>query len=124
MLRFAVFSLVSFAIIFSCMGQMFQYSRGWTNGKRSSSHLHADPAIAEIFEVPSESERRLEKCIIQLQRFINNPYLIRPSYATIGNSNLFANGNGGSGNSIRHQSNEIFEDLAASESGEFATKHN
>ncbi|XP_055907790.1 pro-corazonin-like [Eupeodes corollae] len=133
MLRFVVFSLVSLAIVMSCMGQMFQYSRGWTNGKRSSAHLlQEDPTMAEIvFEVPSESERRLERCIIQLQRFIQNPYFIRPSYAATAGGNLFSNGNvGGITSSNRHQSNEIFEDLAASGSssssadGLFSTKQN
>ncbi|XP_055852660.1 pro-corazonin-like [Episyrphus balteatus] len=118
MLRFVLFSLVSFIVIMSCMGQTFQYSRGWTNGKRSSSHLHEDPAIAEVFEIPSESERRLEKCIIQLQRLIHNPYLVRPSYGPTSNVN------GGSGVNVHHQSNENFEDMAASETGEFSTKHN
>ncbi|XP_055907297.1 pro-corazonin-like [Eupeodes corollae] len=114
MLRFVVFSLVSFVVIISCMGQTFQYSRGWTNGKRSPAHLHEDPTMAEIFEVP-ESERRLEKCIIQLQRLIHNPYFLRPQYVA-------TNSNGNSG-TIRHQSNEILEDLGTSETGEFSTKH-
>ncbi|XP_055848099.1 pro-corazonin-like [Episyrphus balteatus] len=117
MLRFVILALVSFAVIISCMGQTFQYSRGWTNGKRSSSHLHEDPAIAEIFEVPTESERRLERCIFQLQHFMHNPYSMRPSPYAI---NLFTSGNSGN---IRHQSSEMFED-SASEPAEFSTKHN
>ncbi|XP_055908687.1 pro-corazonin-like [Eupeodes corollae] len=122
MLRLAVFCVISFAVIISCMGQTFQYSRGWTNGKRSSSHMHENPAISEMFEA-QESERHLEKCIIQLQRLIHNPYLIRQSYSSNPNDGiLFSNGNDGVSNNNRHQSNEIF-DNSASASGEFLTKH-
>lgn len=39
MIRIFVVPLLFLGLCLSCMGQTFQYSRGWTNGKRSSSDM-------------------------------------------------------------------------------------
>lgn len=67
MLRLLLLPLFLFTLSMACMGQTFQYSRGWTNGKR------APPAAAvltnghnlgllDLYEVPdATSDRRLER---------------------------------------------------------------
>ena len=57
--RMIVVPLVLLAAIICCMGQTFQYSRGWTNGKRSNSHFREDTGFPDLIEI--ETEKKLEK---------------------------------------------------------------
>lgn len=68
MLRMVVLPLLIFLFSMACMGQTFQYSRGWTNGKRANTAttlnnlFHKDDeSISELFEVQDANERRLER---------------------------------------------------------------
>lgn len=65
MLRIVILPLLIFLFSMACMGQTFQYSRGWTNGKRASplnNLFHKDDeSISELFEVQDANERKLEK---------------------------------------------------------------
>ncbi|XP_017076674.1 pro-corazonin [Drosophila eugracilis] len=80
MLRLLLLPLFLFTLSMACMGQTFQYSRGWTNGKRSfnsasplltNGHFHRgnDLGFTELYDLQDwSSERRLERCLSQLQR--------------------------------------------------------
>ena len=72
MLRIVIFlPLLIFLFSMACMGQTFQYSRGWTNGKRANNAPPAtalnglfhkdDDNLAELFEVQEANDRRLER---------------------------------------------------------------
>ncbi|TMW49442.1 hypothetical protein DOY81_005452 [Sarcophaga bullata] len=135
MLRIVIFlPLLIFLFSMACMGQTFQYSRGWTNGKRagnsaSSTALNGlfhkdDDGLAEFFEVQEANDRRLERCLSQLQHLVHNPLFLHTVTNTpLTLNNPGSNGNGNSnGNSMNnnnnnnpfarsHQSNELFEEL-------------
>ncbi|KAM7361916.1 corazonin [Cochliomyia hominivorax] len=125
MLRIVIFPLFIFLFSMACMGQTFQYSRGWTNGKRANTAttlnnlFHKDDdGMPELFEVQDLNEKRLERCILQLQRFIKNPLLLHTTAAALAmNPSLSANQNGNNNNNNNnpygrnHQSNELFEEL-------------
>nr|AUF71589.1 preprocorazonin [Megaselia scalaris] len=65
MIRMFVVPLLLLGLCLSCMGQTFQYSRGWTNGKRASS----DMDVLNPFNVgDSVIENKLERCLMLLQR--------------------------------------------------------
>ncbi|KAH8332761.1 hypothetical protein KR074_010401 [Drosophila pseudoananassae] len=80
MLRLLLLPLFLFTLSMACMGQTFQYSRGWTNGKRalntgspilSNGHLHRtnDLSFSDLYDLQDwGSDRRLERCLTQLQR--------------------------------------------------------
>ncbi|XP_033165748.1 pro-corazonin [Drosophila mauritiana] len=79
MLRLLLLPLFLFTLSM-CMGQTFQYSRGWTNGKRSfnaaspllaNGHLHrgSELGLTDLYDLQDwSSDRRLERCLSQLQR--------------------------------------------------------
>ncbi|XP_061394356.1 pro-corazonin [Musca vetustissima] len=119
----------------ACMAQTFQYSRGWTNGKRNGAGNTAtnvfhreDEGLPEIFDIQDVNERRLERCLLQLQHALRNPLLLRSTAAALalnplsaanqnGNRNSNNNNLGNNGNNplLRsHQSNELFEELNSS----------
>ncbi|KAH8354254.1 hypothetical protein KR084_004797 [Drosophila pseudotakahashii] len=143
MLRLLLLPLFLFTLSMACMGQTFQYSRGWTNGKRSFSsasplltngHFHRDRAnelgFTDLYDLQDwSSDRRLERCLSQLQRSLigrncapgsdfnsnradadseSNPH---PRLTNINNENvLYSNANIPN----RHrQSNELLEELTA-----------
>ncbi|XP_037956941.1 pro-corazonin-like [Teleopsis dalmanni] len=124
MLPLLLFTFFSMA----CMGQTFQYSRGWTNGKRANlgtgaARYRDESNIPELMELQG-GERKLEKCLIQLQHFMHNPLLRAVPYAgtlnlaSTSNANPNSNSNNNNNNNLfsnRHQSNEIFEDLNGAE---------
>ncbi|KAI8043860.1 pro-corazonin [Drosophila gunungcola] len=80
MLRILLLPLFLFTLSMACMGQTFQYSRGWTNGKRALSpgtpllangHFHRsnELGLTDLYDLQDwSSERRLERCLSQLQR--------------------------------------------------------
>uniref|UniRef100_A0A1A9X5R0 Pro-corazonin n=1 Tax=Glossina brevipalpis TaxID=37001 RepID=A0A1A9X5R0_9MUSC len=121
------------------MGQTFQYSRGWTNGKRgvmmnnnnnNNHHFHREEEnIPDILETQQDGvdRRRLERCLLQLQHFLKNPLFhhgatVTTSYSlnppTNGNQNNDSNNNNNNNNPLygrnHHQSNEMFEELGNS----------
>ncbi|XP_073820501.1 corazonin [Musca autumnalis] len=122
-----------FLFSMTCMAQTFQYSRGWTNGKRNGAGNTAtnmfhrdDEGLSEIFDIQDVNERRLERCLMQLQHALRNPLLLRSTAAAmalnplsasnqIGNRNSNNNNpnNGNNNNPLlrNHQSNELFEEL-------------
>lgn len=66
----------------ACMGQTFQYSIGWTNGKRAGAstattlnnlfHKDDEGGLSELFEVQDANERRLERyCIYKYIKLAN-----------------------------------------------------
>ncbi|KAL7729112.1 hypothetical protein ACLKA6_009586 [Drosophila palustris] len=88
MLRLFLLPLFLFTLSMVCMGQTFQYSRGWTNGKRAppatvvtNGHNLGLLDLYDIQDTPND--RRLERCLTHLQHFVGNPILRR---------SLFANG--------------------------------
>ncbi|XP_055389252.1 pro-corazonin [Condylostylus longicornis] len=107
MAKMIIVPLLLLSIAITCMGQTFQYSRGWTNGKRSNTH---DGTFQDLIEI--ETEKKLEKCLYSLQRFIRNSYL-KPSQLIM-NNNKFQNGH--------HQSGEIIDDLIVPDNVDF-NKH-
>ncbi|KAH8301303.1 hypothetical protein KR018_007231 [Drosophila ironensis] len=80
MMRLLLLPLFLFTLSMACMGQTFQYSRGWTNGKRAlnpgspllaSAHFHRNNELgySDLYDFQDwSSERRLERCLAQLQR--------------------------------------------------------
>ncbi|XP_068157541.1 pro-corazonin [Drosophila tropicalis] len=132
MLRLLLLPLFLFTLSMACMthGQTFQYSRGWTNGKRASlsspllnngQHFHRsnDVSFADFYDFPATiSERRLERCLTQLQHFVGNSLLHR-SFATGLDSDSSDAPSSNNENSPytnpkrRHQSNDLFEELNA-----------
>ncbi|XP_016992114.1 pro-corazonin [Drosophila rhopaloa] len=80
MLRLLLLPLFLFTLSMACMGQTFQYSRGWTNGKRALSpaspllangHFHRSNELGftDLYDLQDwSSERKLERCLSQLQR--------------------------------------------------------
>ncbi|XP_017046793.1 pro-corazonin [Drosophila ficusphila] len=80
MLRLLLLPLFLFTLSMACMGQTFQYSRGWTNGKRALSpgspllanaHFHRsnELGLTDLYDLQDwSSDRRLERCLSQLQR--------------------------------------------------------
>ncbi|KAI8129923.1 hypothetical protein FF38_03411 [Lucilia cuprina] len=129
MLRIVILPLLIFLFSMACMGQTFQYSRGWTNGKRAGAattlnnllHNKEDDGMSELFEVQEANERRLERCLSQLQRFVRNPLLLHTTAALALNpaapsSSQSSNSNNNMNNipyGRNHQSNELFEELGA-----------
>jgi len=75
MLRLLLLPLFLFTLSMACMGQTFQYSRGWTNGKRSfnsasplltNGHFHRDRGnelgLTDLYDIQDwSSERKLER---------------------------------------------------------------
>ncbi|XP_005180562.1 pro-corazonin [Musca domestica] len=120
-----------FLFSMACMAQTFQYSRGWTNGKRNgpgnvaTNIFHRDDeGLSEIFDIQDVNERRLERCLLQLQHALRNPLLLRSTAAALALNPLSAGNQNGNNNSklnngnnplLRsHQSNELFEELNSS----------
>ncbi|XP_030374721.1 pro-corazonin [Scaptodrosophila lebanonensis] len=136
MMRLLLLPLFLFTLSMACMGQTFQYSRGWTNGKRaplsgpllSSGHFQrGDEQLANLYDF-QENERKLERCLVQLQRFVGSN--LHRSYAgalaynankpDIGSLNAPARpsaNNNNNDNSLyaspHHQSSELYEELNA-----------
>ncbi|XP_016930939.2 pro-corazonin [Drosophila suzukii] len=143
MLRLLLLPLFLFTLSMACMGQTFQYSRGWTNGKRSfnsasplltNGHFHRDRGnelgFTDLYDIQDwSSERKLERCLSQLQRSMigrncapgsdfnairadadpeSSPH---PRLSNINNENvLYSNAN----IPTRHrQTNELLEELTA-----------
>ncbi|XP_023175596.2 pro-corazonin [Drosophila hydei] len=131
MLRLLLLPLFLFTLSMACMGQTFQYSRGWTNGKRAppSALLNSghNLGMLDVFEMQEKpSDIKLDRCLMQLQRLAGNALLHR-SFA----NGLAYNGNrpeptdlniharpSASGNNNdpplypsvnHHQSNELYE---------------
>ncbi|XP_013102492.1 pro-corazonin [Stomoxys calcitrans] len=123
--------LLLFLFSMACMGQTFQYSRGWTNGKRSgggssTSNIFRkdDEGMSELFDFQDvASERRLERCLLQLQHVVRNPLLLHSAAAALALNPLTSNNVSGNRNnnlnkdstnnpfSRSHQSNELFEEV-------------
>nr|AQX83391.1 plastid corazonin [Bactrocera dorsalis] len=106
------FSLAVLCFLATCFGQTFQYSHGWTSGKRAVN-THRDNDIAEMLQ--QDGDRKLERCLMQLQYLLHNPLSIRAGVQALtpANGNLFGN---------RHQSNELYEELNAAETNDYG-KH-
>lgn len=101
----------------ACFGQTFQYSHGWTNGKRAFN-AHRDDDTPEIFGIQQDGDRKLERCVMQLQQLLRNPLRIRAAVQSLTptsniNNNPFGN---------HHQSNELYEELNAAETNDYG-KH-
>ncbi|EDV94608.1 pro-corazonin [Drosophila grimshawi] len=145
MLRVLLLPLLLFTLSMACMGQTFQYSRGWTNGKRAPpaallSNGH-NLGLLDLYDIQDKpTDLKLERCLMQLQHFVGNAMLHRSfANALAYNANRpeteaetrglnlhplhpSANNNNNNENSLfpnsnNHQSNEIFEALAASAPG-------
>ncbi|XP_060648725.1 pro-corazonin [Drosophila nasuta] len=141
MLRLLMLPLFLFTLSMACMGQTFQYSRGWTNGKRAPPATVVgnghNLGLLDLYDIPSApTDRRLERCLGHLQHFVGNNLLHR-SFANglaydanrpdldapvrSGNirtrANANANGNNNDnnlyGNSNHHQSSELYDALNA-----------
>ncbi|ALC45483.1 Crz [Drosophila busckii] len=134
MFRLLLLPLFFFTLSMVCMGQTFQYSRGWTNGKRASS-LTATPlnnghnvGLADLYDFQdSPIDRRMERCLMQLQHFLHHAPgngFSRPEPERDSElrdmkirSRIVANSNHNDNNlftSPNRQSNEIFEALNTS----------
>ncbi|XP_067617383.1 pro-corazonin isoform X2 [Eurosta solidaginis] len=109
-------SLVALCCVASCAGQTFQYSHGWTNGKRAFN-AHRNDDISELLGSQQSYDHRLERCLMQLQHLLGSPQQIRAGVQTL---TPISNGNNPLGN--HHQSNELYEDLTTGEANEYA-KH-
>ncbi|XP_065074551.1 pro-corazonin-like [Ochlerotatus camptorhynchus] len=72
--------IVSLLVIFTD-AQTFQYSRGWTNGKRSS----ADPAGSNraLLSHLTGMEKPDEECRLLIQRFLKSPCDVRLANAIV-----------------------------------------
>ncbi|XP_075144739.1 corazonin [Haematobia irritans] len=126
--------LLLFLFSMACMGQTFQYSRGWTNGKRSGTGNSAtnlfskdDEGFPGLFDFQeTANERRLERCLLQLQHAVRNPLFLHSAAAAALALNPLASGNQSGGKNINsninkdipnnpfsrsHQSNELFEEV-------------
>ncbi|XP_017873394.1 PREDICTED: pro-corazonin [Drosophila arizonae] len=93
MLRLLLLPLFLFTLSMVCMGQTFQYSRGWTNGKRAtpSALLNSghNLGLLDAFEMQEKSsDVKLERCLMQLQHLAGNA-LLHHSFA----NGLAYNGN-------------------------------
>ncbi|XP_017462084.1 PREDICTED: pro-corazonin [Rhagoletis zephyria] len=108
-------SLVVLCFVATSFGQTFQYSHGWTNGKRALS-THRDVDISEMLGVQQDGDRRLERCLMQLQHILRNPLQIRAGVQALTPTNNNANKNP-FGN--HHQSNELYEELNAAEANDY-----
>ncbi|KAH8257868.1 hypothetical protein KR038_002153 [Drosophila bunnanda] len=149
MMRLLLLPLFLFTLSMACMGQTFQYSRGWTNGKRAlnpaaspllgnGGHFHRSNELGytDLYDLQDwSSERRLERCLSQLQRSLigrncapgmdlnrvgdadsgDNAHLLPRLNGNLNGENvLYSNINS---NSNRHrQSNELLEELSAAAS--------
>ncbi|KAM8706964.1 hypothetical protein ACLKA7_011123 [Drosophila subpalustris] len=138
MLRLFLLPLFLFTLSMVCMGQTFQYSRGWTNGKRAppatvvaNGHNLGLLDLYDIQDTPND--RRLERCLTHLQHFVGNPILRRSLFANglaydgnrpdsepeVRNVNIRSRANANNndnnlyGNSNRHQSSELYDALNA-----------
>ncbi|EDW24657.1 GL23272 [Drosophila persimilis] len=144
MMRLLLLPLFLFTLSMACMGQTFQYSRGWTNGKRALtppsllSHGHfnraSDLGFSDLYDVQDwSSERRLERCLAQLQRSLlsrvygsvvdfnaNRP---EPDSSDSGSSRNRANNNNENVlyptpiQNRHHSSNELLEEISAAVAG-------
>ncbi|XP_034486864.1 pro-corazonin [Drosophila innubila] len=140
MLRLLLLPLFLFTLSMVCMGQTFQYSRGWTNGKRAppatvltNGHNLGLLDLYDIQDTPND--RKLERCLVHLQHFVGNS-LPHRSFANglaydgsrpdpepeMRNMNIrtrpHANANNNNdnnlyGNSNHHQSSELYDALNA-----------
>lgn len=54
------FPLAVLCFLATCFGQTFQYSHGWTSGKRALN-TNRDNDISEMLQ--QDGERKLERCI-------------------------------------------------------------
>lgn len=57
MTKTAIIPIMILAMVVCCMGQTFQYSRGWTNGKRSDTHADESTELM----IDADWEKKLEK---------------------------------------------------------------
>ncbi|CAD7089956.1 unnamed protein product [Hermetia illucens] len=71
MTKTAIIPIMILAMVVCCMGQTFQYSRGWTNGKRSDTHADESTELM----IDADWEKKLEKCLYTLQRITQFPYM-------------------------------------------------
>ncbi|KAH8408005.1 hypothetical protein KR222_010716 [Zaprionus bogoriensis] len=82
MLRLLLLPLFLFTLSMVCMGQTFQYSRGWTNGKRAPPAAFLtnghNLGLLDLYEMQdAPSDRRLERCLSHLQHLTGNNLLHR-----------------------------------------------
>ncbi|XP_022219363.1 pro-corazonin [Drosophila obscura] len=145
MMRLLLLPLFLFTLSMACMGQTFQYSRGWTNGKRalsspssllSNGHFHRanEFGFSDLYDVPDwSSDRRLERCLAQLQRSLLsrvygsgvdfNANRAEPDTSDSGSRRIRANNNNENvlyPNPIQnrhHSSNELLEEISAAVAG-------
>lgn len=52
-------SLAVLCLVATCFGQTFQYSHGWTSGKRA----HRDSEAPEIYSLQQDGDRKLERYV-------------------------------------------------------------
>ncbi|XP_017091690.2 pro-corazonin-like [Drosophila bipectinata] len=83
-MRLLLLLLFLFSLSVACLGQTFQYSRGWTNGKRAlqsvpslmaNGYIHRSNefGFTDLRHVPDgKNDLRLEKCLTQLQMSLIN----------------------------------------------------
>ncbi|EDW58406.1 pro-corazonin [Drosophila virilis] len=139
MLRLLLLPLFLFTLSMACMGQTFQYSRGWTNGKRAPpaalvTNGH-NLGLLDIYDIQDRpTDIKLERCLLQLQHFVGNALLhrsfanglaysaSRPDPETdVRSINIHSRPGSGNNNienslypNVNHrQSNELFEALNA-----------
>lgn len=104
MLKLIVVPLLFLSICLSCMGQTFQYSRGWTNGKRSSDMDNPNGYLPVDSLLDNKLDRfcgisiypnkfilyiYFPRCLMMLRRCSHLP--LKESI----NKKLYSNGNGG-----------------------------
>ncbi|KAH8383854.1 hypothetical protein KR009_010895 [Drosophila setifemur] len=139
MMRLLLLPLFLFTLSMACMGQTFQYSRGWTNGKRAlnpatpllpNGHFHRNNELgyADFYDLQEWSgEHRLERCLSQLQRSLISRNCApgvdlnsNQADADSGDSNSHSRLNSNNNENVlypnpnpnrRRQSNELLEEL-------------
>ncbi|XP_034665401.1 pro-corazonin [Drosophila subobscura] len=144
MMRLLLLPLFLFTLSMACMGQTFQYSRGWTNGKRAltpssllgNGHFHRgnELAFSDLYDVQDwSSERRLERCLAQLQRSLLSRVYgsgtdFNANRAELETSDSGSSRNRGNNNNENvlypnpiqnrhHSSNELLEEITAAVAG-------
>ncbi|KXJ80632.1 pro-corazonin [Aedes albopictus] len=78
---FSTSLIVSLFVIFTD-AQTFQYSRGWTNGKRSSPEQTA-PSRTLLPHIPLGIDKPDEECRLLIQRFLKSPCDVRLANAIV-----------------------------------------
>ncbi|EDV44162.2 uncharacterized protein Dana_GF16165 [Drosophila ananassae] len=84
MMRLLLLPLFLLSLSVACMGQTFQYSRGWTNGKRAlhpvsplitNGYFHRinELGFSDLDDMPDgKSDRWLQICLSKLQKSLIN----------------------------------------------------